>query len=319
MAGHSDVRLMDAPQSVLYPAGSDAEAIATLGWVMFGTATAIFLGVLAIAIGGYLGGESIRRRLASRSFIVIAGAVFPAVVLAALLVYALTLTGARISPIEPNVLRIEIIGEQWWWRVRYPAAGEAREVVTANEIRVPTGRPVDIKLSSADVIHSFWVPNIAGKVDMIPGLTNRIRLRPTAAGTYRGQCAEYCGGPHALMAFHVVVLEPTQFADWLAAQGRPAAPAAAPHKRGEKLFLANGCGGCHRIRGTPASGTIGPDLTHVGGRFAIAAGTLPARAESFARWIRDNQHIKPSNRMPPFAILPDGDLAAIAAYLENLK
>ena len=145
---------------------------------------------------------------------------------------------------------------------------------TANEIRIPAGRQVEIELSSADVIHSFWVPSLAGKVDMIPGTVNRMRLRAAQTGTYRGQCAEYCGGPHALMAFHVVVLEPDQFESWLAGQRQPAAAQrTALQRRGEGLFLSTGCGGCHAIRGTKAAGTIGPDLTHVGGRLSIAAAT----------------------------------------------
>lgn len=311
---------METQQSVLSPGGSDAEAIATLSWIMFGGATVIFLGLWALAVYAHWGGETVRRHLASREFIFVGGVVFPVVTLTALLIYGLTLTGARIAATEAGALRIEVTGEQWWWRVRYSATVDATEAVTANEIRIPVGRQVEIKLSSADVIHSFWVPNLAGKVDMIPGVVNRIRLRAARTGIYRGQCAEYCGGPHALMAFHVVALEPSQFEEWLARQRQPATAQLTPvQKQGESLFLSTGCNACHAIRGTPATGTIGPDLTHAGGRLSIAAATLPNNAESFSRWIRDNQHIKPNNRMPAFGILANDDLAALGAYLEHLK
>ena len=311
---------MEAQQAVLSPSGLDAESIATLGWIMFGGGSAIFFGVVGLAAYALLGGARPRRYLASRSFVVVAGVLFPAATLTALLAYGLILTGARVAAPEVGALRIEITGEQWWWRVRYPGGADAAPMVTANEIRIPIGRQVEIRLASADVIHSFWVPNLAGKVDMIPGTVNRIRLRATRAGTYRGQCAEYCGGPHALMAFYVVALEPAQFEDWLAAQRGPAAKPLTPTQmQGEGLFLSTGCGGCHAIRGTPAAGTIGPDLTHVGGRLSIAAATLPSTATSFARWISDNQHIKPNNRMPAFGILSNDQLAALGAYLAALK
>jgi cytochrome c oxidase subunit 2 len=286
---------------------------------MFGGGAAIFLAVLALTICAHLGNEALRRRMASDEFIVAGGIVFPVVTLIALLIYGLMLTGARVAVTERDALRIEVTGEQWWWRVRYPANGNEAEAVTANEIRIPAGRQIEIKLSSADVIHSFWVPNLAGKVDMIPGIVNRIRLRAMSAGTYRGQCAEYCGGPHALMAFYVVALEPAEFEAWLAKQREPAAPTTQVQKQGESVFLSTGCNACHTIRGTSAAGTIGPDLTHVGGRLSIAAATLPSDAASFVRWIRDNQHIKPNNRMPEFRILSDADMAALGAYLEHLE
>ncbi|MEX0807175.1 MAG: cytochrome c oxidase subunit II [Dongiaceae bacterium] len=309
---------METLQSTMHPAGTDAAAIAQLSWVLFvggGLVFAVVMGLTAIAS---LGAERRRRFLSERKFIVIAGAILPAIVLTALLVYGLTLTGTRIAIAEADALRIEVTGEQWWWRVRYPDSGG--DIITANEIRIPADRPIELTLLSADVIHSFWVPNLAGKIDMIPGTVNRLTLRATQPGEYRGQCAEFCGGPHALMAFHVVALEPAAFDIWLAAQREPAAsPETALQQEGADLFVASGCGGCHSIRGTAAIGTIGPDLTHVGGRLTIAAATLPADAASFARWIRDNQYIKPNNLMPPFGTLSDDELAALGAYLEHLK
>ena len=182
---------MEALQSALSPAGPDAEAIAVLGWILFGGASVIVAGVAVLACCAHWGGETLRRRIATRDFVLVGGAVFPAVTLTVLLSYGLTLTGARVTATEPGALQIEVSGEQWWWRVRYLAAGSAPEAVTANEIRIPTGRQAKIILSSADVIHSFWAPSLAGKVDMIPGTVNRIRLRATRAGVFRGQCAEF--------------------------------------------------------------------------------------------------------------------------------
>jgi len=307
---------MEAQQSVLSPAGPDAEATTALSWIMFGGGAMIFLGVVFVALIAYRGSETWRRRISSDAFIFYAGIVFPTVTLVALLIYGLMLTGARVMATEADALRIEVVGEQWWWRVKYTGT----EAVTANEIRLPVGRQAEIKLSSADVIHSFWVPNLAGKVDMIPGVVNVIRLRAEKPGIYRGQCAEYCGGPHALMAFHVVALEPAEFEGWLAHQRQPAlSPANALQRQGAALFMSKGCNACHAIRGTRANGVIGPDLTHVGGRTSLAAATLPNDERSLGRWIRDNQHIKPNNRMPPFGILTDDELSALTAYLGGLQ
>lgn len=311
---------MDEKQSVLAPYGTDAAAITTLSWVMFAGAIIIVFGVLAFAVIAYRGGPRLRKALAKERFILIWGAVLPTAILVALLTYGLTLTGARVKPAAADALKIEISGEQWWWRVHYPATGQTSAFMTANEIRMPIGRQVEIKLSSADVIHSFWVPNLAGKVDMVPGTLNRIRLTATKTGIFRGQCAEYCGGAHALMAFHAQALEPEEFSRWLIAQQQAAAlPATAQEQQGSELFLLAGCGACHTVRGTQARGTVGPDLTHAGSRISLAAGMLPNNASSFGEWITNNQHIKPNNRMPPFKIFSPGELAALGAYLDGLK
>jgi cytochrome c oxidase subunit 2 len=242
------------------------------------------------------------------------------ITLTILLIYGLAVMragDAEPPPGEP--VRIAVIGEQWWWRIVYTdAAGQRFE--SANELTIPTARPVELTLSTADVIHSFWVPNLAGKVDMIPGRTNRLTLVADRPGVSRGQCAEYCGGAHALMSLFVVALPPAEFADWLD-QARRAAPepATALARQGQGLFLASGCGGCHAIRGTPAAGRIGPDLTHVGARLSLAAGTLANGEAALARWIRDNQHIKPENRMLPYGIFSDSELGALASYLMSLR
>jgi cytochrome c oxidase subunit II len=291
-----------------------------LSWIMFVGAALIFFGVLAFALIANRGTPSWRQKLSGDRFILIWGAIFPTATLTALLVYGLTLTGARVMPAAADALKIEISGERWWWRVRYAATEHSAEFLTANEIRIPVGRQVEIKLSSADVIHSFWLPNLAGKVDMIPGIDNRIRVTATKTGIFRGQCAEYCGGAHALMVFNAVALEPVEFSEWLVEQAQSAvSPKSSPERLGSETFLLAGCGACHTIRGTAADGIIGPDLTHVGGRLALASGTLPNDARSFIEWISNNQHIKPNNRMPPFKIFSTGELAALGAYLDSLK
>jgi cytochrome c oxidase subunit 2 len=197
------------------------------------------------------------------------------------------------------------VGEQWWWRVRY--AG----FETANEIRVPVGRPVVLELKSADVIHSFWVPVLAGKLDMIPGRTNVLRVRADRAGEFRGQCAEYCGGPHAFMALYVVALEEKSFEKWAESQRQPS-------DKANPLFVSR-CGACHTVRGTAAAGTRGPDLTHIGSRLSIGAGLLPNNTGALAAWIASSQHLKPGNLMPSFEDFSGQELRELAAYLEGLK
>lgn len=207
----------------------------------------------------------------------------------------------------------------WWWRVSYPQPdGSAIEM--ANEIRLPLGQPVEFHLTSSNVIHSFWIPSLGGKRDMIPGRLTRLVLTPTRTGVFRGQCAEYCGTAHALMSFHVVVMQKEEFADWLAQQAASArAPVEAVALRGQELFRANGCAACHTVRGTPARGVIGPDLTHVGSRLSLGAGTLANEPEAFLQWIARTQKVKPGVHMPAFGMLPPQELRALAAYLEALK
>jgi cytochrome c oxidase subunit 2 len=247
------------------------------------------------------------------------GAVVPTLVLAVLVVYGLAPIPALLAPAPDGSLKISVSGEQWWWRVRYELS-EGGAVALANEIRLPVGRPVEFRLESPDVIHSFWIPSLAGKIDMIPGRVTRLALTPTKVGVFRGACAEYCGTSHALMSFYVVVEEQEAFERWLAAQQAPAAAPSAPDAAsGQELFLANGCGACHMIRGTPARGVVGPDLTHIGSRVSIGAGILPNNAETLMRWIARTDHVKPAVIMPAFGMLPQKDLQALARYLEGLK
>jgi cytochrome c oxidase subunit 2 len=307
-------------QSALAPQGPQAERVALLFWVMTVGAGLIVVCVTLVTALAMFGPAGWRRWFGRDRIMIAGGIVFPVVTLSALLGYGFFLTEQSASqPAGGGALKIAVVGERWWWRVIYRnAAGERFE--SANELRIPVDRPIEIELTSADVIHSFWVPKLAGKLDMIPGRKNVLTLTAREAGVSRGQCAEYCGGAHALMGFYVVVTTPQEFERWLAHEAADAATPTDPRtQQGMKLFAASGCGACHRVRGTPATGTIGPDLTHVGGRLSLAAATLPNDEAAFARWIKDNQHVKPGNLMPPYGIFSEAELAALSSYLASLR
>ncbi len=308
----------DGQQSALNPGGTGAESIATLFWWMAGGALVIWAGVMGIALYATQAHPEAHGIRSARWLIIGGGIIFPVVVLTGLLIYGLMLMPQLISS-ENVALRIDVSGEQWWWRVRYRTeTGEAIEL--ANEVRLPVGERVAFRLTSPDVIHSFWIPSLGGKVDMIPGRTNQLVLEPTRTGTFRGACAEYCGTSHALMSFSVVVMPRDAFDRWLAEQAKPAqTPTSELQQAGRRAFLANGCGACHQVRGTEADGTVGPDLTHVGSRLSLAAGTLPADVKAFKRWIGHSGSIKPDVRMPAFGMLPADQLDAMAHYLSGLK
>jgi cytochrome c oxidase subunit 2 len=247
------------------------------------------------------------------SWIVGGGALIPALVVAALLLSTLRSLNA-VTPVARAPLRAQVVGHQWWWEIRYPEHG----VVTANELHVPVGQAVEVELLSPDVIHSFWVPALHGKRDLIPGRSNSLRLEASRAGVYRGQCAEYCGWQHARMAFLVVADSPERFRAWLAAQRAPAPEPDEPlRERGRDLFLGF-CAACHTVRGTSAAGRFGPDLTHLGGRRTLGAVLLPNTAENLAAWIVDAQAFKPGNKMPRMPLEP-GVVAALVAYLGGLR
>ncbi|WP_342739532.1 cytochrome c oxidase subunit II [Bradyrhizobium sp. B117] len=220
---------------------------------------------------------------------------------------------------DENALTLKIIGHQWWWEVRYEDDSPDKSFVTANEIRIPTGQPVKVELESADVIHSFWVPSLTGKMDLITGQKNELQFTAKNAGVYRGQCAEFCGLQHAHMAFAVLALSADEFGRWRDHENQSASSPTDPlGKQGEQQFRARGCALCHTIRGTLAGGQLGPDLTHVGSRTTIAAGTLPMTPATLGGWIADPQHIKPGNYMPKMPLQSD-ELIAILHYLEQLK
>jgi cytochrome c oxidase subunit 2 len=307
-------------QSALAPAGRGAERIAELFWWMAGGASIIWLAVIGLAVYSLLHPSS-HPYNKTRLLIIGGGAVVPTVVLAGLLAYGLALMPALLAPAPAGSLQIAVSGEQWWWRVRYLTPGGNQVAVElGNEIRLPVGEQVDFYLESPDVIHSFWIPSLGGKVDMIPGRINRLTLEPTRTGVFRGACAEYCGTSHALMNFYVVVLEKAEFTAWLEHQQAPAQPPGQPLAvRGQELFLANGCGACHRVRGTSADGVVGPELTHVGSRLSLGAGILANESDAFIRWIAHTEDLKPGVHMPAFGMLPPEDLQALAAYLDGLQ
>lgn len=307
------------PPPIFDPAGPFASSITTLAWVLLAMAAFVTLVVVAALWVALFGRQKLRDRLGGSKAIWIGGIAFPVVVLSLLLIYGLSLTKSLTAPIRGDEMRIRVAGEMWWWRVAY-LDGERRPVLLdANEIHIPVGQPIVLELTSNDVIHSFWVPRLSGKLDMIPGRVNLMKIQANEPGVFGGQCAEYCGGPHALMGFTVIAHPPEQFArlmaDRLAAPPRVAVPAAT--LRGSQLFMAAGCAACHRIAGTPANGAAGPDLTYVGTRRTLGAGILPNNLGTMMGWIGNSQAIKPGNRMPPYATVLSGeDLKALATYLE---
>lgn len=317
---------MSSPlQSVLHPAGPDASVIADFAWVLFGGGTVIFLGVMALLV------LAVRRRpepVNARRWIVGAGFAFPVVVLSILLVWS-TWRSAELTPqTSKGAMSIGVTAKMWWWEVRYRDPASGREFSSANEIRIPVGQAVYIGLTSSDVIHSLWIPALNGKMDTVPGRVTGLTLRADKPGVYRGQCAEYCGEQHARMALHVVAMEPAEFERWLAREAQPAALPTEPLlERGRAAFLEQRCQACHTVRGIGATDAgsghetalLGPDLTHVGSRLHIAAGTLRNHRGTLAGWVADPQAIKPGARMPAAADLDGETLHALAAYLEHLK
>lgn len=318
-------------QSVLHPAGADAAIIHQFSWVLFVGGTIIFVAVMALlAMGMRRESRPVRPML----WVFGGGVAFPVVVLTALLTWS-TWRSAQLAPqTSHKALTISVTGKMWWWEVRYRDPGNGREIVGANEIYIPVGETVYLGLTASDVIHSLWVPALAGKRDMIPGRVTGLTLRADKPGTYRGQCAEYCGEQHARMAFHVIALPRPDYDAWLARQAAPALAADTQVlQRGKAAFLEQRCQACHTIRGVTDTGDIegqamqqiadtsrlGPDLTHVGSRRQIGAGTLDNHRGTLAGWIADPQAIKPGVFMPPSQDLDGETLRALATYLEHLK
>lgn len=301
-------------QSALDTAGSEADATSLLFWVLVGTGALIWLAVVGLLVYAIRDRRPRWSEDAAGKLILWAGPVFSSTVLFGLLTYTLWLMPG-LRPSTDRALRIEITGTQFWWRVVYhgPAGPPA---ISANEVRLPVGEPVEFVLRSDDVIHSFWIPSLGGKMDMIPGRTNTLSLLANRAGAYRGACTEFCGTSHALMAFSAVAMMPDDFDRWLAIQSSPAANAGGP---GQDLFLRHGCGSCHRIDGTEARGSVGPDLSHLGARETVGAGLLPNTEEAVARFIAEPDVLKPGTRMPSFRMLPPEEIRAIAIYLKGLK
>lgn len=314
----------EGPQSALDPAGTAAELIARLWWPTLFVATVVTLLVLALLLVAVFRAHRKRAALSlsgrqSRNLVIAGGIILP---LAATIPFALSSfsIGRTIdAPVPNDAMTVEVIGKLWWWEVHYLDEAGNRIATTANEIHIPVGEPVRFLLKSDNVIHSFWVPNLQGKTDMMPGRTNVTSVTAEKPGVYRGQCAEYCGTQHALMAFLLVAEEPKTFEDWLDRQRQPALqPTTEAQARGRDVFFEAGCAECHRIRGTSATGNEGPDLTHIASRRTLAAATVPNRIGHLGGWILDPQHIKPGNKMPPNELTPE-ELQTLLGYLESLE
>ncbi len=300
-------------QSTLAPFGEEAEKVRSIAIVLVVGSVILAAGLALLMRHAMQAPEGRLTHKGGMKLVLWLGGIGPSILLLGLLLYALP--AMRPIPVADTDLRIGVEGEQFWWRVHYAPPGGSL-VESANELRLPVGRTVELSLRSTDVIHSFWVPGLAGKMDMIPGRTNRLVVRATKPGTYRGICAEFCGLGHALMAFDVVAMEPAAFARWLAAQARAATPTASP---GARLFASYGCSGCHSVRGVGPVARIGPDLTHVGSRATLAAGVLPMTHANIAGFVRDPGKTKPGVRMPAFPQMSSAEADQIASYLQGLK
>lgn len=303
--------------SALVPAGRGAERIASLFWWMTGGSLLVWLLVVGIALYAVYGRGGSQR--SARRLIVWGGAVVPTVLLTVLLAFGLAAIPPLLAPPPVGSRTIHITGEQWWWRVRYPLP-DGTSFELANELRLAVGEPVELLLESADVVHSLWIPALAGKMDLIPGRVTRLTLEPTRAGTFAGPCAEYCGDSHAFMELMVVVSAPQELQRWLERQAAPAvAPASPQAQAGQARFQSSGCGACHSVRGTSADGVVGPDLTHVGSRLRIAGGRLLNQVSSLQTWVARPQQLKPGAIMPGFHFLPEQELEVLAVYLGGLE
>jgi len=266
-----------------------------------------------------------------KRLVVIGGVVFPVVVLTTLWVLVLQDMRALSAP-PGRRLTVDVVGHQWWWEVRYPG----QHIVTANEVHIPAGQPVEIRLTTEDVLHSFWVPQLTGKTDLIAGKVNHMTVEADHPGVYRGQCAEFCGLQHALMIFYVVAQSPSDFRTWISNESRSeSTPSSGLVAEGRQAFLASACSACHAVQGVneplppgsglsrfgippPSTAVYAPDLTHFGSRVSIGAGAVPNNRGNLAGWVIDSQSIKPGNYMPPIQLDPK-DLQALIAYLESLK
>lgn len=306
-------------QSALHPDSAAASKIARLWWVMLIVYGLVFL--ITMGLCGY----AFARPAAPRgtpepqppggflAFVVGGGIIFPLIVFIAMLFYALVVSVQIRTP--ETAFTVQVTGHKWWWDVRYPE----HDITIANEIYIPAGEPIRLELQSADVVHSFWVPNLHGKMDALPDYPTSFWLQADNPGVYRGQCAEFCGKQHALMGFKVIVVPPDEFEQWVEArQSPPPEPEEGKVVDGHNVFFETGCHACHAIRGTDAVSEAGPDLTALANRRTLGAATLPNTRENLADWILEPERIKPGNLMPPTELTED-QLEALLAYLETLK
>lgn len=313
------------PQSTLWPAGAGADRIARLSWFLIILAAAVYLVVMAIMLIAAFRNRA-RQPLTvdltphSTRPVAIGGAIVPGAILLLIFVVGMAIMGAFPTRTAPRELTLHVIAHQWWWQIDYDYPSLQQRFTTANEIHIPVGIPVKAYLTSVDVIHSFWVPRLQGKLDVIPGDTNDIRLLAKEPGTYRGQCAEFCGLQHAHMGIVVVAESPAQFATWAGQQlASGHVPADSEQLLGQRLFVGGPCAMCHTVRGTPANGKVGPDLTHVGSRQTIGAALMPNTLGTLEGWIANAQALKPGVAMPPMTQFTGQELRAVATYVSSLK
>ena len=314
-------------QSMLNPAGHVAARAAELWWFMFVVGMAVWVIVMALIIytlyirRNPANPRPISQRVdgdAGRVRWVAGGVGATLVILLAVFIYSLFTSRSIHALVSSEAVTIEVVGHQWWWQVIYHDADHERIFETANEIRIPVGEPIRLLLRSQDVVHSLWIPNLAGKIDLVPGRTNALWLQADEPGTFRGQCAQFCGMQHANMALMVVAHTPDDFSAWADAQQEPAARPAAPIQiEGERVFLERGCAICHTVRGTGARATAGPDLTHLASRLTLGAGILPNTTGHLGGWIANPQVLKPGNHMPRVDLDAE-ELTALIAYLNSL-
>ena len=310
------------PQTTLAPRSDLAVVVDNLFTDIFWWAVVVFAiveGLLLFVIIRYRErkGGGPPSRLHGHTILEIGWTLAPALILVFIAVPTMRTIFATAAPAPAGAVRVDVIGHQWWWEFRYPELG----IVTANELHLPRGKPVQLEMTSADVIHSFWAPGLGGKRDLTPGRTTRIAFRPDSLGEVAGQCAEFCGASHANMRLRVFVESDSAFAAWAARQVSAAAvpPRGSLAERGRDLFAHGACIACHTITGVPqARGTVGPNLTHVGSRTTVAGAMLPNTEEWLRRWITNAPYLKPGSLMPAMP-LPDDQVGALIAYLQSLK
>jgi cytochrome c oxidase subunit 2 len=313
-------------QSALDPQGPQSKHLADLIWTFTVLSAVIWLAVMLVLLGGILRRPPDQpdpltlREAAERRSVMMVGAATAATLLTVIVLTALSYVSQRqLYAKVPPAVTIKVTGHQWWWDVRYESDSPDQGVTTANEIYIPAGLPIKVKLAASDVIHSFWIPSLMGKQDLIPGQDNELHFTADRPGIYRGQCAEFCGWQHAHMGIMAVVLPRDEFNAWRAAQTAPAAtPTDAARRKGAEIFQSKACVMCHTVRGTSAGSRVGPDLTHFGSRKSIASATLPMSRGNIAAWVVDPQGIKPGTNMPNVSLAAD-EIDPLVSYLEGLR
>ncbi|MEZ4501409.1 MAG: cytochrome c oxidase subunit II [Dehalococcoidia bacterium] len=314
----------DAPQTTIAPRSDNADSIQSVYVIVFWLAVVVFIGVMLATIVFALMFRERADRQAKQfhgnARLEVLWTLIPVIIVVIIAVPTFNSLAETSAAPPEDALHVEVIGHQWWFEFRYDNVGGVEQVVSANELHLPVDRAVDFTLKSADVIHSFWVPQLGGKVDLVPGHENDLWFTPNTVGEYLGQCAEFCGDSHALMRFRVFVHSQADFETWAQNEASDAVePTDEAIMAGQAAFLGNACIGCHTVQGTTAVGQVGPNLSHVGARTTLAAGIMDNTPENMANWIRNAPSIKPGSIMPAFPALSDEDLQAIVAYLQSLK